>query len=289
MELFLPENLWIWLVMLYGLLRGARDVIKKKALEKSTMMEVLFFYTLLSFLFVSYEAKNALKVDYSYIGLIVFKSFMVFTAWICSFSAIKKLPVSFYGVLELSSVVFATLMGVLFLGEKMTVFGTVGMLVVMLGLFLVNRKKDVAYKDNKITFKYTALALLSCLFNSASGVMDKVLMQHMDSGQLQFWFMLLMTLMYLIFMLVKKSKVRFSCLWKNPWIIAISILFVIGDRALFFANSMPNSHVTAMTLIKRSSCFVTILGGALFYKEKNILYRLCCGLIIMAGIIIGML
>lgn len=289
MELFLPENLWIWLVMLYGLLRGARDVIKKKALEKSTMMEVLFFYTLLSFLFVSYEAKNALKVDYSYIGLIVFKSFMVFTAWICSFSAIKKLPVSFYGVLELSSVVFATLMGVLFLGEKMTVFGTVGMLVDMLGLFLVNRKKDVAYKDNKITFKYTALALLSCLFNSASGVMDKVLMQHMDSGQLQFWFMLLMTLMYLIFMLVKKSKVRFSCLWKNPWIIAISILFVIGDRALFFANSMPNSHVTAMTLIKRSSCFVTILGGALFYKEKNILYRLCCGLIIMAGIIIGML
>ena len=153
MELFLPENLWIWLVMLYGLLRGARDVIKKKALEKSTMMEVLFFYTLLSFLFVSYEAKNALKVDYSYIGLIVFKSFMVFTAWICSFSAIKKLPVSFYGVLELSSVVFATLMGVLFLGEKMTVFGTVGMLVVMLGLFLVNRKKDVAYKYNKITFK----------------------------------------------------------------------------------------------------------------------------------------
>ena len=289
MELFLPENLWIWLVMLYGLLRGARDVIKKKALEKSTMMEVLFFYTLLSFLFVSYEAKNALKVDYSYIGLIVFKSFMVFTAWICSFSAIKKLPVSFYGVLELSSVVFATLMGVLFLGEKMTVFGTVGMLVVMLGLFLVNRKKDVAYKDNKITFKYTALALLSCLFNSASGVMDKVLMQHMDSGQLQFWFMLLMTLMYLIFMLVKKSRVRFSCLWKNPWIIAISILFVIGDRALFFANSMPNSHVTAMTLIKRSSCFVTILGGAIFYKEKNILYRLCCGLIIMAGIIIGML
>lgn len=252
-------------------------------------MEVLFFYTMLSLLWVSYEGKNALNMDFSYIGLVAVKSLMVFSAWLCSFSALKKLPVSFYGVIELSSVIFATLMGVLCLDEKMTLLRTIGMLVVMLGLFLVNRRKQTANPNNQITFKYTALAVLSCLFNSTSGVMDKVLMQHMDSGQLQFWFMLLMTLMYLAFLIIRRIKIDVSCLWKNPWIIAMSILFVIGDRALFFANSMPASQVTAMTLIKRSSCFVTILGGALCFKEKNILYRLGCGLIVMTGIVIGMM
>lgn len=289
MNIFAAENLWVWLVLLYGLLRGTRDIIKKKALQTSSTMEVLFFYTLLSLLMVSYEGRNALNMDFSYIGLVAVKSLMVFTAWLCSFTAIKKLPVSFYGVLELSSVIFATLMGVFCLGEDMTMFRTVGMLVVMLGLFLVNRKKDVANKGNQITFKYTALALLSCLFNSISGVMDKVLMQHMESGQLQFWFMLLMTVMYLLFLVISHTKIKFSCLWKNPWIIIMSVLFVIGDRALFFANSMQASQVTIMTLIKRSSCFVTILGGALCFKEKNILYRFCCGLIVMAGIVIGMM
>lgn len=289
MNIFSAEALWVWLVLLYGLLRGTRDIIKKKALQISTTMEVLFFYTFLSFLMVSYEGKSALNMEMSYLWLVAIKSLMVFTAWLCSFSAIKKLPVSFYGVIELSSVVFATLMGVCCLGENMTIFRTIGMLVVMAGLFLVNRKKDVANSENRITFKYTALALLSCLFNSISGVMDKVLMQHMESGQLQFWFMLIMTVMYLGFLVVSRTKIKISCLWKNPWIIILSVLFVIGDRALFYANSMAASQVTIMTLLKRSSCFVTILGGAIFFKEKNIAYRFCCGLIVLAGIVIGMM
>lgn len=284
----ISEHLWIWLVLLYGLLRGTRDIIKKRAMEISSTMEVLFFYTFLSFLLVSYEGGNAIKIDYSYIGLIAVKSLMVFISWLCGFSALKKLPVSFYGVIELSSVLFATAMGVFFLGEHMTLFKCIGTFIVMLGLFLVNKRKQTANPKNEISIGYVSLALAGCLFSSVSGVMDKVLMKHMDSGQLQFWFMLLMTLMYLGFMLVRHTKIHISALWKNPWIIVLAVLFVIGDRALFLANSFPQSEVTIMTLLKRSSCFVTILGGALFFKEKNILYRLTCGLIIIAGIAVSL-
>lgn len=286
--LFTKDSLWIWLVLLYGALRGTRDIVKKKAMEKSSIMEVLFFYTMLSFLMVSVEAKNAAALDFSYIGLIVFKSLMVFIAWLCSFSAIKKLPVSFYGVMELSSVVFSTGMGVFFLNEAMTLYRVIGTAVVMLGLFLLNLRKQTASPSNEITFKYVGLAVLSCLFNAASGIMDKVLMQHMNSGQLQFWFMLLMTLMYFMFLVLTKTKINFKCLWKNPCIIIMAVLFVVGDRALFFANSIPQSQVTVMTLLKQCSCFVTILGGALCFKEKNICYRFCCGLIVIAGIAIGL-
>ena len=37
--------MWIGLVCLYGVLKGVRDIIKKKAMEKNSAMEVLFFYT----------------------------------------------------------------------------------------------------------------------------------------------------------------------------------------------------------------------------------------------------
>ena len=43
--------MWMLLVLLYGVLKGVREVVKKKALTKNTVMEVLFFYTLLAFLF----------------------------------------------------------------------------------------------------------------------------------------------------------------------------------------------------------------------------------------------
>ena len=287
----ITENLWIWLVLLYGFLRGTRDMIKKKAMEKSSVFEVLFFYTLLSFLLVSYEAPHAIAVPQKYIGLITIKSLMVFIAWFCSFMAIKRLPVSFYGVLELSSVVFSTCMGVFFIGERMTVFRIIGTCIVMLGLFMVNLKKQTADPNNVINAKYVTLAIVSWLFNAISCVMDKVLMSkgEIDSGQLQFWFMLLMTCMHLVFLLFNKTRLRFSQLWKNKWIILMALLFVIGDRALFVANGIQGSQVTIMTLLKRCSCFVTIVGGALWFKEKNIAYRFCCGAIIMAGIAIGLM
>ena len=37
------------LTLFYGLVKGLREIVKKKSLEKSTVMEVLFFYTLIGF------------------------------------------------------------------------------------------------------------------------------------------------------------------------------------------------------------------------------------------------
>ena len=43
---------WVFLVLLYGLLKGGRELVKKKALTVSTVMEVLVVYTALSFVMV---------------------------------------------------------------------------------------------------------------------------------------------------------------------------------------------------------------------------------------------
>ena len=42
--------MWMWLVLLYGLIKGAREIVKKKSLQYSSVAEVLFFYTLFAFL-----------------------------------------------------------------------------------------------------------------------------------------------------------------------------------------------------------------------------------------------
>ena len=55
--------LWIFLVLLYGILKGAREILKKKALEKNSTIEVLFVYTLLSFLIVLPDAGNAAGME----------------------------------------------------------------------------------------------------------------------------------------------------------------------------------------------------------------------------------
>ena len=278
------DKLWIFFIIIYALLKGGREGMKKAALKKSSSNEILFFYTFIGFLFTLPYAKEALALSPLYIFYAFIKSAVCCTAWLFSLIAIKQMSVSLYGIVDLSRMVFSTMLGVFVLGESFTLSKAVGVVLVITGLFLVNIKKD---KSNSKEMSLTILvaALLNCFLNAVSGTMDKVLMQHMQSGQLQFWFMFFMSVIYGIILLVKKEKISFKSIYSNYWIPLMSLSLVFGDKLLFEANASPSSEVTLMTLIKQSSVIVTILTGWLVFKEKNILYKLMCALIVLGGII----
>lgn len=294
--------LWVWLTLLYGVIKGTREIIKKKSMEKNSVLEVLFVYTLLSFLMVVPGAPQVGGVPWQDMIWIAVKSFVIFVAWIFSFKAIKKMPISLYGLLDLSRVIFSTLMGVIFLKEGMTFWQTIGLLLVCAGLLLyryrtgekrIGRKRSAKGEllktepTEKVEFKIVCFALLSCLLNGVSGTMDKVLMQRMSSTQLQFWYMLFLVLFYLAYILVTRTKIRLVSALKNYWIWILSFIFVVGDKALFIANQSPDSKVTIMTLLKQAGCIVTILAGKFIFKEKNIGYKLFCAGVIIAGIVLS--
>ena len=77
--------------------------------------------------------------------------------------------------------------------------------------------------------------------------------------------------------------------FKNVYVWALAVMFVIADKALFIANGMADSRVTVMTLIKQSGCLVTIVGGKFIFKEKNTAYRFFCAAIIIFGIVLGVI
>ncbi len=279
---------WVILVLIYGILKGIRDVMKKKALMKSTVIEVLFFYTLIGFLCVAPKTKEAFNVDMHYMGWFFGKAFIIFIAFLCSFTAIKKLPISLYGVMDLARVLFSMLLGVLVLKETMGVAQIIGLILVMGGLLLVNKKKKG--QSRKVDRSYVILMLISCLLNAISGLMDKILMsKDISSVQLQYWYMFWMVLMYFVYILAARVKVNWKELLKNYWILFLGVSFVLADRALFIANQSADSKITVMTLIKQSSVIITILAGKFVFKEKDILYRMFCGAIVVAGIVIAVL
>jgi len=283
--------MWILYVLFYGLMKGGRDVIKKIALEKNTFIEILIAHTAISLLMVVPTAGDAFEMDSRYFIYIAIKSFVIFLAWIFSFKAIKKLPISIVGLLDMSRVLFATLLGVIVLGEVMKGAQYIGLALVCAGLLLLKKFSsgpvDSANHED-IRTVYVLMALASCILNATSGLMDKILMKDISSSQLQFWYMLFIFIYYVIFAVVTRAHISMS-VFRNGWIWLLSIMFVLADKALFIANADPASKVTMMTLIKQSCCIVTIIGGKLIFKEKNILKKLFCAVVIIAGIVIGIM
>lgn len=285
--------MWMWLVLLYGLIKGAREIVKKKSLQYSSVAEVLFFYTLFAFLMVLPDCKNAMGISVHMLGWIFLKSLIIFCAWILSFKAIKKMPISLYGVLDLSRVLFATLLGSVVLNEVMSTNQIIGLILVAMGLLLLKvhiplKKTDKDEKD-KVKPIIVIFSLLSCMLNALSGLLDKILMRDLNSSQLQFFYMLFLVLLYGLYMWIGKEEVNLKKAVKNPWIWLLALLFVIADRALFLANADPGSKITIMTLIKQSGCVVTLAAGKWIYHEKHVLHRALCTVLVVVGIVVAVL
>ena len=196
--------MWIILVLIYGILKGIRDIAKKKALTKSGVTEVLFVYTLLAFLFtvptVGIFSGAPLSVPGKEMGLIAFKSFIIFIAFLCSFYAIEKMPVSLYGVIDLSRMLFAMILGVFVLKEVLKGTQIVALILVAGGLLMLKYKpkavRNGTVREEKISTVIYILAFVSTFLNALSGMLDKILMRtgNVTSGQLQFWYMLFMVI-----------------------------------------------------------------------------------------------
>lgn len=284
--------MWVWLVLLYGVLKGVREIVKKKALEKNSTIEVLFMYTFLSFVLVLPSAGVSVGVEPRFYFYIAMKSFVIFLAWMCSFRAIKRMPISLYGVLDLSRVLFATLLGVVVLQETLGAFQVVGLLLVSAGLLLLkyhpkNAREAAKMAGESVEIRYVVMAFASCLLNAVSGMLDKILMRDITSSQMQFWYLFFLTLFYLLFILISRTPVNWKRAVCNKWVWLLSLLIVIADRALFVANGMEGSRVTMMTLLKQAGCVVTILAGRFLFREKNTTHKLVCAAVIVAGIVIG--
>jgi len=295
------QYLWVVLILIYGIFKGLREALKKKAMETNSVLEVLFFYTLFAFLMTipMSLSSDLFAVSIKYHLVLLVKSGIIFTAWLCALNSIKRLPLSVYSVMDMGRIISSILLGVLFLGESIGIFQILGIVLVIGGITLVNlkNKQGVGEKASKTV---VLLVAISGLLNSVSSVMDKWLLsddpnrflfgsETIDSSQFQFWYMLYLVSFYGVYILIKREKINAVKCVKCPWIWILSILFVVADRCLFIANADPNSTVVVMTLIKQSSVLVTIGMGRIIYKERNIFYRICCAVLVIAGIMLSLI
>lgn len=290
---------WILLILLYGIFKGLREALKKKAMETNSVLEVLFFYTFFAFLMTIPFSKDIFLVSIKYHIAILIKSFAIFIAWLCALNSIKRLPLSVYSIMDMGRMVFSILFGIIFLSEGLGYLQIVGMILVIVGITLVNLKSK-KHNGEETTIRVIPLVLVSCILNALSGTLDKFLLSSspdrwlfgseiLTASQMQFWYMLYLTSLYGLYILIKREKINVKKCIKCPWIYILSLLFIIADRALFIANADPNSKVVIMTLLKQSSVLVTIFLGRIIYKEKNILYRTLCALLIIVGILISII
>lgn len=279
---------WVILTVLYAMFNGLFQCSKKKAAERNSIYEVLAWFSLVSFLLVAFTSKNIFNVELSSLLMILCKSIVVLISWMLGVYALNKMPISLYSVINLSRIIFSILMSVILLGEKITTLALIGIIIVIIGLGLVNKNPNEK-EEKECSLKMLIIVLVACLLNSISAIIDKKILQDINSNQLQFWFLLFLTIGYWLILLVRKEKINFKSINKNYWIPIAAICLTLGDRLLFIANEIPESKVSIMTLIKQLTAIESIILGKIVFKEKNIIKKLLCSVLIIFGIVLTLI
>ncbi|NMB71797.1 MAG: EamA family transporter [Bacteroidales bacterium] len=290
---------WSLLAVASAFLLGIYDILKKSSLRGNYVFPVLFISCVTgALLFLppivlssagTFSPDSLLYVpDISSQGhlLVFFKSLLVASSWILAYFAIKHLPLTIASPIRASAPLWTLLGAVLLFGEKMNGLQWAGILTTLLFYYLFSlagKKEGIDFRKNR----WILYMVLATILGSISALYDKFLVLRLGRMAVQAWYSVYLVPVMLVMLIISWQSGRSSFLpYRWTWTIPlIGITLSVADFLYFYSLSLPGALIGVVSTLRRGSVLVSFLGGAHFFKDKNIKVKF----LILAGILAGIL
>lgn len=181
-----------------------------------------------------------------------------------------------------------TLGGVLFLGERLTVWGLGGILLVTAGLYLVNVRSrvDLLRPLRSLKEKTSQLALVAGLSVSIYSVIDKVGLRYVDPFAYGYLTLLVTLLAFTPYILLTEHKGHLVTEWRaNKLGIGIAGVSVLLSYFLAL-TAMRLSYVSYIGSVRSVNVIFVALLGALLLKEPYGATRVLASSLVFGGVLL---
>ena len=285
-----------WLLPILGsaIGLGFYDLCKKHAVRDNSVMPVLFFATLSGAVFflsgavVSGQVTDIARCGGMHWWLILLKSLLVGSSWICVYYAMRELPISIASPVR-SSAPLWTFIGSLFLfNEFPNLIQAIAMVSIFGGYYLfsvMGKMAGISFRSHRGVH----LILLGTLLGAASALYDKYLLGvlHIPRNTVQFWFSVdLVLILGAAWQIRRKAFAdgrKFVWRWSIP---LTGVLLILADWLYFYALSIPDTRISILSLVRRCSCLVTFAVGVYYFRDLNIRGKALAMLLILIGLLL---
>lgn len=181
-----------------------------------------------------------------------------------------------------------TLGGVLFLGERLTVWGLLGILLVTAGLYLVNvrSRADVLRPLHSLRERPSQLALLASVSVSIYSVIDKVGLGYVNPFAYGYLMLLVTLLSFTPYILLTKHRTHLVAEWRVSKLgIGLAGVFVLLSYFLALA-AMRLSYVSYVGSVRSVNVIFGVLLGALLLKEPYGAIRVLASSLVFGGVLL---
>ncbi len=295
---------WILASLVSAFFLGCYDLSTKHAVRDNAVLPVLFFANACSaVVWLLLQAGTtlapnafppALHVDtltsFQHLQLLL-KSMIVAASWVCSYFAVKQLPVSLAAPIRATGPVWTLLGATLVLGERPTWLEGLGILITLasfLGLSIVGAREGIHFRRNRWIWFLGGGTLLGAL----SGLYDKYLLGSVGftAATVQCWFSIYLALLFLPLAVGWKFRwwQRQEFQWRGS-IVLVSLMLLVADFLYFNALRDPEALVSMVSSLRRGSTLVAFAGGILLFGEVNARAKLPAVIGVVIGIVLTIL
>ncbi len=223
---------------------------------------------------------------------LLFKAVIVSASWLCTYLAVKHLPISLAAPIRATSPLWTLAAGLLLLGERpswLQLIGIATTLLSFIGLSVAGRLEGVHFHRNR----WVGYMILGTLFGAASGVYDKLLLGKLKlaPSTVQAWFSIYLVALFTPLALQSWSQhratgARFQVRFSIP---VLALCLLCADFAYYSALRDPAGLISLVASIRRGSTLIAFLAGISIFKEANGWQKLPSVLGILLGIVLTLL
>jgi uncharacterized membrane protein len=263
------------------------NMLMKSSQDKLVFMGWVFLFSFLFYLPFFWANLHRFPIPLTGWALIWISGFIHVVYTIILAKAYEAGDLSLVYPLARSAPLFVTLWAVLFLGERLTVGGVMGILLVVVGAYMIGfrtpqwrefMKPLVSLKD-----KPYQLALLTALLVSLYSIVDKIGVSRMHP--FIFYYLLLLPRLTLYAPYVFKT--RHSSImpeWRRNRrnILLVALIQFLGYFLILYAMTL--TKVSYIVAIRQISVVFAVLMGTAVLKEKYAFVRLVASAFIFLGV-----
>lgn len=285
--------MWVFLALLSALGLGIYEVFKKEAVRDNDVLTVLALNTVFGALIMSPVIVGGIVSGRQWFGgdamgfvYMLGKALIVLTAWGLSYSSVKQLPLTITGPINATSPVLVLMGGLIIYGEQLSLLQWAGMILGFASLYfsaLAGSKDGFSWRNSR----WMWVAIAAMLVNAMSGLYDKFLLRRFEPIEVQACYSLMQCLiMCTVVMLMKRfsaQKTQFHWRWA---ILGVPVFLTAADLIYYNALSQPDSMISIVSMIRRSSVVVSFLYGAFILHEKNLKTKIVDLALLFLGLVL---
>ena len=189
-------------------------------------------------------------------------------SWLCYFKALQLGDINKVVPVDKSSVILTMLLAFIFLKEKISLFGGIGVVLIAVGTFLMIEKKDVQQGKENQKKRWLLYAVGSAVFASLTSILGKIGISGVESNLgtairtavvlVMAWGMVFVTGKTHTIREIPKSELGFICLSG----------VATGASWLCYYRALQSGPASVVVPIDKLSILVTVVFSSIVFHER---------------------